>query len=72
MIGVRAGDVGFGLVVVIEADEILDRVFREKSLHLTIKLGGEGFVRGKDDRRPLSLFDDLCHREGFTRARGPQ
>ncbi len=68
-VGVGAGHVGFGLVVVVEADEILDGVVGEKRLHLAIKLRGEGFVGGKDDGGALGGLDHLGHGEGFTGAR---
>jgi hypothetical protein len=46
-VGVGAGDVGFGLVVVIIADEILDGVFGKELFELAVKLRGEGLIAGR-------------------------
>jgi len=37
------GNVGFGLVVVVVADEIFDSVFGEEGFELVVELGGQGF-----------------------------
>ena len=60
---IRGGDVGFGLIVVVIADEILHRVVREKPLELVVKLRGQGFVVGDDERGFPHLRDDVRHRE---------
>ncbi len=60
------------MVIVIIADEIFDGVIRKEAFEFAIKLRREGFVRGKDDRRALGLFNNLGHGEGFTRARRAQ
>ena len=65
---VAGGDVGFGLVVVVVADEILDGVAGEELLELVIELGGEGFVMGQDEGGAVGLFDDLGHGEGLAGA----
>ena len=65
-VGVRPRNIGLGLVIVVEADEVLDRVFREEAFHLAIKLSGKSFVRGEDNRRSLRFFDDLGHRVGLS------
>ena len=67
-IGVGARDVGFGLVVVVIADEILDRVVGEEALELAIELGGERLVRREDQRRALRRLDHLGHGVGLARA----
>ena len=54
-IGVGARDVGFRLVVVVVADEILDRVVREERLELAVELRRQDLVRRQHDRRPLHL-----------------
>ena len=65
---VAGGDVGFGLVVVVIADEVFDRVAGEELLELVIELGGEGLVVGEDEGGPVGLLDDLGHGEGFAGA----
>ena len=67
-VGVGARDVRFRLVIVVVADEILDRVVREEGLELAIELSGERLVGREDEGRALHLLDDLRHREGFARA----
>ena len=67
-IGVGARNVGFGLVVIVIGDEILDRVVREEAPELAIELRGERLVRRQDQRRPLRRLDDLGHREGLAGA----
>ena len=42
-IGVRRRDVGFGLVVVVVADEIVDRAVGEEFFELTVELGPPAF-----------------------------
>jgi hypothetical protein len=64
----RARDVGLGLVVVVVADEILDRVFREEALELAVELRGQRLVRGEDDGRALGFLDHLGHGEGLAGA----
>jgi hypothetical protein len=46
-VGVRARDIGLGLVVVVVADEILDRVVREEALELAVELRGQRLVRAR-------------------------
>ena len=66
--GVRVGDVGLGLVVVVVGDEILHRVFREKFLELAAKLGGQSLVVSKDKGGPVQPGNDVCHGKGLARA----
>ncbi len=65
---VAGGDVGFGLVVVVVADEVLDGVVGEELFELVEELGGEGFVVGEDEGGAVELGDDLGHGEGFAGA----
>ena len=65
---VAGGDVGFGLVVVVVADEVFDGVAGEELLELVVELGGERLVVGQDERGPVGLLDDLGHGEGFAGA----
>ena len=44
--------VGLGLVVVVVADEVLDRVLREELAELAVELRRERLVRREHDRRP--------------------
>ena len=67
-IGVGARDIGLGLVIVVIADEIFDRVLGEQRLHLAIELGGQRLVRGEDQGRPLDLADHMRGGEGLARS----
>ncbi len=66
--GVRARHVGFGLVVVVIGDEILDRVVGEERLELAVELRRQRLVGREDEGRALRLLDHLGHGEGLARA----
>jgi len=67
--GVGPCHVGFGLVVVIVADEVFNRIVREKPFEFAVKLSCQCFVWCKDNRRSLGFFDHFGHCEGFAGAR---
>ena len=71
-VGVGAGDVRLGLVVVVEADEVLDGVVREELPELRAQLRRQGLVGRHHQRRPLHLLDDVGHGEGLAAAGHPQ
>ena len=71
-IGVRAGHIGLWLVIVVIADEIFHGIIGEKPFEFAIKLGREGFVWRKNNRRALGVLYDPRHGEGLARARGPE
>ncbi len=50
-VDVALGDVGFGLVVVVIADEVSDGVVGEELAELGVKLSGEGLVVRDHQRR---------------------
>ena len=64
--GVRMGDVGLGLVIVVIGDEILHGVFREELLELAAKLGGQGLVVGQNQSGPVQPCDDIGHGKGLA------
>ncbi len=77
-VDVGGGDVGFGLVEIVIADEIFDRVFREGSLCNRVKqsCAARVLLLREDERMgDCGLLDHLGHGEGFTGAevapRGP-
>ncbi len=67
-VGVGARHVGFGLVVVVVGDEVLDRVVGEEALELAVELGRQRLVGRQDQRRALGALDHLRHGEGLARA----
>src|SRR5690606_22839340 len=67
-VSVRPRHVGFGLVVVVVRDKILDRVVRKEARELAVELGSEDLVRREDEGRALQLLDHLGHREGLART----
>ena len=60
-IRVTGGNVGFGLVVVVIADEVLDRVFRKEPSEFLIELRGQRLVVRHHQRRPMHLRQHLRH-----------
>ena len=67
-IGVRGGDIGLRLVIIIIGNEKLHRVFREKLPELRAELGRQGLVVGEHQRWPLELLDHIGHDKGLARA----
>jgi hypothetical protein len=66
-IGVARGDVGFGLVVVVVADAVLDGVLGEKTPELLEELCRQRLVVGHHQRGPVHARDRLRHRVGLAR-----
>ena len=71
-VGVRGRELGFGLVVVVVGDEILDGVLRKEVLEFAVELGCEGLVVAQHQCRPVQLGDDVGHRECLARPRDTQ
>ncbi len=67
-VDVARRDVGFRLIVIVIADEILDGVAGEKGFELVIELRGERLVVRQDQRRAAGLLDQLGHGEGLAGA----
>ena len=59
-VDVALRDVGFGLVVVVIADEVVDGVAREEAAELLVELGRQRLVVGQDQRRLADLRDDVA------------
>ena len=70
--GVAARNVGLGLVVVVVADEVLDRVVGEELPELAIELRRQDLVVSEDQGGPLQLLDHTGHGEGLARAGGSE
>ena len=69
---VLCGHVGFRLVVVVEADEVLHAVVREELFEFSVKLRRQGFVMRDNQSGLLEFVDDVCHDEGFAASRYAQ
>ena len=67
-VGVGGRDVGLRLVVVVVADEVLDRVVRKKAAELLVELRGQGLVVDHDQRRTVHPGDRLRHGERLART----
>ena len=65
-VGVGAGKVGLGLIIVVVTDEIFDGVVREEALEFPVELGGKGLVVGDHQGRPVDRRDHVRHREGLS------
>ena len=66
--GVRVGDIGLRLIVVVVGDEVLHRVVGEELPELLAQLGRQGLVVGQHQGGPLDGLDDLGHGVGLARA----
>ena len=64
--GVGLRDVGLGLVVVVVADEVLDRVVRHEVAELVRELRREGLVVRHHQGRALHLLDEPGGRRGLA------
>ncbi|MBA7674691.1 hypothetical protein ES703_82912 [subsurface metagenome] len=65
---VGAGDIGFRLVVIVVADEVLDGVVGEKFPELLVKLGSQRLVVADDQGGLLRPLDDISHGESLAAA----
>ena len=65
-------DVGFGLIVVVVADEVHHRVVRKELLELACQLGRKRLVRRHDQRGLLHGLDGLRHGERLAGSRHAQ
>ncbi len=62
-IGVRRGNIGFRLIIIIITDKIFHGVFRKKFPKLAIKLGGKGFIVSKNKSGTVGAGYDVRHGE---------
>ena len=56
-VGIRCGQIGFGLVVVVVADKVFYCIFRKELFELAVKLRGQGFVVTEYQYRTIQLPD---------------
>ena len=66
--GVGMGDIGLGLIIVVIADEILHRVFREEFPEFAAELRRQDLVVRQHQGRPVQTRNDIGHGEGLARA----
>ena len=71
-VGVRTGDVGLRLVVIVVTDEVRDGIFRKEGLELPVELGGKGLVVGDDEGGSIDGGDHVRHREGLPGTGHPE
>ncbi len=71
-IGVALRNVGFGLVIIVITDEILDRIVREKLFELLVELPRQRLIMDQHQRRFLDPLDHIGHREGLPGTGDPQ
>ncbi len=69
---VGLGDVGFRLIIIVVADEILHRVVREELLELAVELGRQGLVGGQHQGGQVDLGDDVGDGKGLAGTGDPQ
>ena len=63
---VGGGDVGLGLVVIVIADKIFDRIIRKELAELVVELSGEGLVGRQNQAGAIDPGDDIGHGEGLA------
>ena len=68
-IGIRRSDIGFRLVVIVVADEVLDGIVRKEAPEFLVQLCGEGLVVAENERRAIEARDHFGHGEGLARPR---
>ena len=56
------------MIIVIVADEVLDRILRKERLEFLIELGRQGLVVGDDQHRHVVVGYQVRHREGLATA----
>jgi hypothetical protein len=61
--------IGFGLVVIVVGDEILDRILGKELAHFGVELRGERLVRRHDERGTAQARDHVRHRVGLPGPR---
>ncbi len=66
--GVRGGNVGLRLIIIVVGDEVLYRVVREELPELPVELGRQRLVGRHDQGRPLHLGDYVGHGKRLARA----
>ena len=71
-VGIRGGDVGLGLIVIVVTDEILHGAVGEEGPEFVVELGGQRLVVGDDEGGTLHPLDDIRHGEGLPRTGDPQ
>ena len=65
---IAARHIGFGLIIVVVRNEVLDRVIRKEFPHFGIKLRGQRLIGRHDERGHALPCDDIGHRKGFART----
>ena len=71
-VGIRMGNIGFRLVVIVVGNKILHHIFGEKLPEFRAELGRQRLVVGQHQGRPVDLGDDLGHGVGLTGAGNTQ
>ncbi len=71
-IGVRVGNIGLGLIVVVIGDKILHGVIWKKLLEFGAELSGKGLVMSQNQSGTLDGFNHLGHGKGLARASNAQ
>ncbi len=65
-VGVCAGNIGFGLVIVVVTHIVLHSIVREELLHLAVELGGQRLVMAQNQCGLAALRNHVGHSEGLS------
>ena len=71
-VGIRVGNIGLRLIVIVIGNEIFHRVFRKKLPELAAKLGCQGLVVRQHQGGSVHLLNDGGHGEGLAGAGNAQ
>ena len=71
-IGVRVGDIGLGLIIVVIGDKILHHVVGKKFPELRAQLGRQCLIMGQDQSWPVEPGDHGSHGKGLAGSGDPQ
>ena len=67
-IGIRDGNIGFRLVIVVIGYEVFYGVVGEEGLEFPVQLGGQRLVVAEDEGRALEALNDVGHGESLPGA----
>ena len=67
-IGIRVGNIGLRLIIIVIRNKVFHRIFREKLPKFAAKLSSQRFVVRQNQGGAVQFFDDRGHGKGLTGA----
>ena len=65
-IGIAGGHISLWLVIIIIGNKIFHCILRKEFLHFPVKLCGQRFIMGNDQRRLIKLLNHIGHGKGLA------